>query len=397
MTIGLVKGNSIVSIMEETTEGTFEVAGSVNAYIQPLEDGLSISPSRELVERNILDASIGKATPRMGMKSVEVSIPVEMRASGTEGGDVDFSVLLEGALGAKRSITTNNTTKTGNSSTVLQIEDADIGEFSVGDIVLVKESGEHEARPISAKSTGAGTATITFPFALTGGAPANGVVVSKSQMFYTANSGHPAISVAAYWGNEVRECAVGCKVTSMALENWTPGQLASWTFGLEGMSYDHDDGAAPHTPSYDSGLPPIVLSACVWRDGVKITLNNFSMSLQNTLGFLTSTCSANGKVSSSVVQREITGSINPYKDDTSVDYYDDWTAGTEFSLFATAYTPSSTTGEITMGSVVAIWLPQCIATEFKVGDVDGILTDEIGFRATRGSAGTSEELYIGLI
>jgi hypothetical protein len=167
--------------------------------------------------------------------------------------------------------------------------------------------------------------------------------------------------------------------------------------GLEGLNFTEINGAAPHTPAYDTGTPPLILSACVYRAGVDTRVNQFSVQLKNELGFVTSTCSANGATAIRVKSREITGALNPYKDDTAVTNFDDWVAGTEFSLFASAYNPSSTTGQITMGSAIGIWLPQCVTTDYKVAEVDGILTDEMSFRATRGSVGTSEEMYVGLI
>jgi hypothetical protein len=399
MTIGIIKGNTIVGLEEESTEGTYVAPSATTSYIRPVEDGLEFTPSREIIERGLLNASPGKETPRMGEKSVAVSMSVECRGSGTEGADVDHGSLIKCALGATRTISTTTTSKNAShTSTVIGIEDADISKFNVGDIVLVKESGSHEVRPISAKSTGTGTATITFPFALDGGAPANSVVISKSKIWYTASSGHVSLSATAFWGNEIEERAIGLKVSQMALEGFEVGQVPKLNFSMQGLSYYHGNAAAAHTPAYDSGMPPIILGACVWRAGTKIQVPSFNFSLSNPLSKLRATCNADGTVSQRVGQgREITGTITPYKDDTTFGYYTDWNAGTEFSLFAYAYTPSSTTGEIEMGSVVAFWLPQCIATSFKVSDVDGILVDELGFKATRGTAGDQEELYMAVI
>lgn len=398
MTIGLIKGNTIFSLMEESTEGTYVAPSATTSYARPLEDGLEMTPSREVIDRGLLNASPGKETPRMGEKSVGVSVGFECRGSGTEGADVDHGIAIESALGATRTISTTTTSKNAShSSTVIGIEDADISKFNVGDIVVVKNSGEYEARPISAKSTGTGTATITFPFALDGGAPANSVVISKSKMWYTAASGHKSMSGTTFWGNEIEERAIGLKVSQMALEGFEAGQIPKLNFTMQGMSYYHGNGAAGHTPAYDTGYPPVILGACVWRAGTKISVPSFSFSLANTISALKATCGENGKINQRVSGREITGTISPYKDDTTFGYYTDWNAGTEFSLFAYAYTPSSTAGEIEMGSVVAFWMPQCIATSFKVSEVDGILVDELNFRATRGSAGDSEELYMAVI
>ena len=398
MTIGLIKGNTVLGMEEESTEGTYVAPSATTSYVRPLEDGLEFTPGRELVERQLLNASPGHETPRMGEKSAAASLAVECRGSGTEGADVDHGSLIKCALGAVRSISTNTTARNAScTSTVIPIEDADISKFNVGDMVLVKQSGAHELRPISAKSTGTGTATITFPFALDNGAPSNSVVISKARTWYTANSGHPSLSLACFWGNEIEERAMGMKVSQMALEGFEVGQVPKLNFSLEGMSYYHGNGAAAHTPSYDSGLPPIVLGACVWRAGTKISVPSFGFQLQNTLGPLRTTCSTDGKTGLRVTDRQITGTITPYKDDTTFGYYTDWNAGTEFSLFAYAYIPSSTSGEITMGSVVGFWLPQCIATSFKVSEIDGVLVDELQFKATRGGDGTSEEMYIGVV
>jgi hypothetical protein len=121
-------------------------------------------------------------------------------------------------------------------------------------------------------------------------------------------------------------------------------------------------------------------------------LPSFGLTVNNTLSKATSTCSSNGVTKLRVSSREVTGSINPYMDDTSVTRFDDWVAGTTFSLFAYAYNPTSTTGEIE--DAIAIYMPNCVATEFKVSDQDGLLVEEIGYRATRGTAGTTDEIYM---
>jgi len=398
MAIGMIKNLTVVGLMEESTEGTYLAPASATDYIQPQSDGFEVAGARELLDRDILDASIGMASPILGIKSVTSALPVELRASGTEGAATDFDLLVKGALGATRAITTTTTTKaSGNTGSVLQIEDADISKFAVGDIIAVKESGAHHVGAITAVATGVGVATITITPAKPSGVFSNSVVISKSKMYYTANSGHPPLSVSIYQGNTIRQSAVGCKVSSMSIENFSTGQLASMNFALEGLTFDQVDGAAPHTPTFDSGLPPVILSACVYKDGTSIDINEFGISVANTLSFITATCNANGRASSRVTKREITGSINPYKDDTSVANHTAFIAGTTFSLLVRAYIPSSTAGEMTMGSIVGIYLPNCFTTELATGDQDGILTDQISFKATRGTTGATEEMYMGFI
>lgn len=398
MATGITKNTSVIGVEIESTEGTYVAPQAATSYIQPLADGFEMTPAREKIDRTILTNSIGKATPRLGIRSVQASLPCEFRASGTEGADVDFSALLKGALGATRSIASTTTTKSaGNTGSVLQIQDADISKFNMGDIVVIKESGGHHVCAITTVDATAGAANVSITPSKASGSFSNSVVISKSTMFYTANASHPALSLSYYWANEIRQAAYGCKVTSMAIDNFSTGQVAHLNFGLEGLGYSESDGAAPHTPSYDSGIPPIILGATVYRNGTAIDINQFSLSLANTLSFLTATANANGRSASRVTARQITGSINPYKDDTTTTYHDAFDAGTEFALFIKAFNPSAVAGEVTLGSVVGIYLPKCIATEDKVADLNGILTEAISFQAVRGSNGASEEMYMGFI
>lgn len=400
MATGIIKNNSVIGVEEEVTEGVYVPPSAATSYIQPLSDGFTLNPAAETIDRNVLNASPGMPTPRLGIRSVTAALPVEFRGSGVEGGQPDFHSLLLGALGASRVIASQSTTKVaGNTSTNLEIEDADIGKYSVGDLVVVLEAGAYEMRPISAVDPTGGAANITLAFPLTNGAPSASVVVAMAQTYLTANDGHPALSLSYYWANEIRETAIGTKVNSMSLDNFTTGQVASFNFGLEGLGFDRIDGAAPHTPVFDSELPPVVLNACMWRNGILIPVNTFSLSLTNTLGFLTDMCSSNGRVLSRVTSREITGSINPHMDDTDVSRFDDFEAGDEFSLFVYAYNPKdpAVAGEFDLGSSVGVWLPNCFTTEIPVGDLDGVLVDDISFKATRGASGDEEEIYIGMV
>jgi hypothetical protein len=398
MATGVVKKNSVIAVEVESTEGTYAVPSAATSYIQPLSGGFGMSPNRELLDRDIITASVGRATPKLGMKGISGTLGVEFRASGTEGGDVDFGPMIKSALGTTRAISTNTTTKSsGNSGTVLAIEDADISKFTVGDIIVVKQTNAYHISPITSIVTTLGSATITLLVPKPTGVFSNSVVVSKVTMYLTATTGHPALSVSYYWGNEIRQAAIGSKVKTLALENFQTGKLANLNFQFEGLTYTEIDGAAPHTPSYDSGTPPVILGACVYKDGVEMQLNSVSLNVENTLSPITDTCSSNGKTSQRVTKRTLTGSINPYMDDTTVAFNTLFDAGTEFSLFLKAYIPSSTSGEYTLGSVIGIYLPKCIVTEYKKGDLEGILIDEVSFAAVRGAAGTTEEMYLGFI
>jgi hypothetical protein len=391
-----VKKNTAIGIMIESSEGVYEAPDSAAKFVQTLADGTELNPSKELLERNISNASIGKTSPRIGQSQVAGSLPVEFRAFSTEGTAPEYDGLIKAALGNKRTIATTTTTKaSGNTATVLQIEDADISKFNVGDIVMTKASGAYHVSPIASKTSGAGTASITLLVAHPSGDHPDSVVVSKSTTYIVADSGHPTLSISKYVEDAVREYATGCRVASMAIEGFSTGQLPSLNFGFEGLDYAREVSAIPFTPSYDSALPPIILSAGMYMNGTSLEVNELTVELENTIAYRTAIQEANGRSGSRITERSISGSIDPYKPDDSVANYTKYAANTAFSLFAYAMVPTATPGQF--GNVVAVYMPNCIITELTEADQDGLLKDSITFSANRGADGTTPEIYIAVI
>lgn len=392
-----VKNNTTWAVETESTEGTYIAPVSADSFVQTLVDGSEMTPAKELLERNVFNGSIGKSTPRSGIKSVSGSLPVEYRSSSVAGAAPEYDKLLLSAMGQKRSMSSTLTTDTGHTTTVINIQDADIGDINVGDIVTVKQTGAYHTSPVIAVDDTLGAANITLLVPMAS-APSDGVVIEKFTTYITADSGHPSLSVSKYIESAVTEKASGCKVTSMSLDTFETGQISSLNFGFEGMGFDRTITPAPFSPSYDDSLPPIILEACVWQNGVKLPVNSLSLSLENTLGFATSTCSSNGRISSRVTERNITGSMNPYKHDDNIDQFNFFKANEEFSVFAFARIPSldvnaNPTGEYSQ--VVAIYMPKCFISELTEADQDGLLQEELSFVASRGTDGQTEELYMG--
>lgn len=391
-----VKDNTVYAVEVESTEGTYVAPTSATtSYVQVLADGAEISPAKELLERNIFNGSIGKSLPRTGQRSVTGAMPVEMRAADTEGAAPEADALFRGAMGLRRQVTTTTADNTdavsAHTTSRIYLLDADGSKYNVGDIVTISVAGDFHTSPIIATSSTAGDSYIDL-LVPAANAFANGNVIKAVTTYVTADSGHPSLSVSKYIEASVLEQATGCRITNMSLDNFSTGQLASFNFGFEGLDFDRSLTAQPHTPTYDSTLPPIILSACIYQDGTQITVNEFNFSLENTLGFATSTCSSNGRTSGRITQRSISGSFNPYKTDNSIADFTKFKNNTEFSLFGSAYIPSGTAGEY--GNVVAFYLPKCISTELSESDQDGLLQETVSFIASRGADASSEELYL---
>lgn len=393
-----VKDNTSYAVTIESTEGTYEAPSSALDYVQVLKDGSEMTRSQELLQREVFTGSIGKTQSRLGTRSVSGAMPVEFRTGDTEGSAPEADRLYTSALGAKKTRAAV-TTKTGNTATRLEIEDADIGGFSKYDIVLVKEAGSYEMSWVFSVDTTPAAAGVVLGQGLSF-TPSDNVEVAAVTQYSTANSGHPSLSISKYIEDAKLEQATGCKVTSMSLENFTTGQIPSVNFGFEGLSFDSSLTANPFTPNYDDALPPIALRACLSQEGVEINVNDFSVSLENTLGFVTATCSENGRISSRVTERSITGSFNPYKDDSTLTQFENFKCNTPYTLFVYAFNPTldancDFTGEFT--NAVAMLLTNCITTELGESDSDGLLVEDITFEATRGPAGTDEEMKIAFM
>lgn len=390
-----IKDNTVYAVEVEVTEGTYVAPSSDTSYVQVLADGAEMTPAKELLERNIFNGSIGKSTPRTGLRTVTGSLPVEFRASETEGAAPEYDALMRSGMGSRRQVTSTTADDTDSgtphTSSRIYLADADASKYNVGDIVTVKVAGDYHSSPVSAVSNVAGDVYIDLLVAA-GSAFSDGDEVAPVTTYTVADSGHPSLSISKYIEAAVLEQATGARVNSISLENFSTGQLASMNFGFEGLDFDRSITAQPHTPNFDDALPPIILQACVFQDGVQIDVNDVSVSIENSLGFATSTCSENGRISGRATERSVSGSFNPYKQDNSISDFTKFKSNTEFSLYVSAFVPSSTTGEYSQ--VCSIYMPKCIITELAEADQDGLLQEEVTFVAARGADAASDEIYI---
>jgi hypothetical protein len=220
-------------------------------------------------------------------------------------------------------------------------------------------------------------------------------IISKSTTYIVADSGHPSLSISKYIEGTILEQAVGCKVSSVALETFSTGQLPAFKFVLDGLNFDRSETAIPHVPTYDTALPPIVLDGRAYMDGATFELNDLTFQLQNTLAFETSINAPNGRVASRATARTISGTINPYKQSDNIDNFTRYQLNTPFSLFAYAKVPTGVTGEF--HQVVAVYMPNCVITQLAEADQNGLLQETITYSANRGSTGSIPEIYIALI
>lgn len=402
MATNIIKRDSVFAVNVEVTDGTYVgPASATDGYFLPQEGGENeiMKHNINLLERGVVSSTLTDAKPIQGMKDAAGTITVELRGSGTEGVAPAHGVIFESLFGSKHLISANKTSKNaGNTQFVLQIQDADIAAFVVNDIVVVKQTGEHSFQVVTAVDSTGGAANITVFPGRAAGSFANSVVISKSTTYKPADSGHPSYSVSQWDANTIFRKVAGARSKSFSISDFVTGKLATIKVGYEASSFDEVDGTAPHTPTYDSALPPAILGCTMLYNSTVTPVNEVDVALEQPIAWLQSVTNANGRISGRATgTRKVTGKIAPYKDDTSVAFFTAWKNGTNFSILFGAFTPSAVSGEFTMGSCFAMYLPQVIIVEKPVDDFEGILRDVLNFKAHGGTNGLTPEVAMAFI
>lgn len=379
----ITKKKTVVYVVPETVEGTYAPPVTGADAVQSLADGLEMSPSKELIDRNIARGGIGKVAGRPGQESVSAAIPVEFKAGSTSGAAPEYGDLLKAAMGAVRSVASPVTASTldGATGTASRIPFANIdkNKYKVNDMVKVRHSSvDYIVRVVSVVNID-GTVSATVEPALGTGTFGAGDVVSAVTTYYTADTGHTTVSVTKELESNLLEIGVGCRVKSVSLNNFSTGQIADLGFSLEGLSFTKQLGGTALTPTFDTSEPPLILGAKVLLDGVEIEVNEVTFSLENTVAFKTATGAPKGKISSRITERSISGSFNPYKQDNNIDMFNRFNSIQKFGLMLSAHNPSGVTGQVK--EVIAIYLPLNLITELGESDQDGLVQENVSFQA----------------
>lgn len=394
-----VKRNTVTFVTAEVSAGTYVAPSAGTQAIQTLEDGTELAMNREFVDRSVSNGTIGRSAGRAGMKSVSGSIPCELKAADVVGTAPETDLLLKSALGDVRNqaeLTLSDADGGTHSTTVACLADADANKVKFGDTIVIRRSGatDHIA-VVTAVSNDAGDTNVTFAPARSG-AVQDGDTIRAFRTYICANSGHPSLSITKEIEGAVLEKGVGCKVTSMSIGNFTTGALPDITFGFEGLTFDRTIAASGQTADYQASTPPLILGAKVFVDGAELAVNEVSISLENTLGFKTSTASLNGRISSRTTDRIVSGSFNPYKADDDIAMYTKFVNNTAFDLFLYAYNPDPADSDQVV-EVVGIYLPNCIVKSLGEANQDGLLQETIEFEANRGDDASTDEIFITVI
>jgi hypothetical protein len=396
----IIMSDDVHFLLEEAAEGTAEIPGSAtDGYLQVLEPGIDIKAQIEQVERSIITSGLAPAKARNGIEFPVVSVPVELKGSGTEGTAPVIGVLFESLLGSARSISSNITTKSsGNTQTSLKIEDADIATFASGDIFIVKQANEHTFQRVTAITGGAGTWGLTVTPGRASGSFSNSVVLSKAKMYLPADSGHKTFTVGRYFGGEVFRNAIGCRAKSMEFSDFMTGKIPTIKVDGEGMTFTETNTEPGYTPTYETTLPPIVLNCKVYLNGTAIDVEKVTLKIDQPQTFLPSTASATGRIRGRASgKRIITGQIEPYATATSIAAFTALDTETDNTLMITLTPGSGTTGEFSLGNCFCIYIPAFKVVDAPFDQLEGVHREVYNFVAHGGQYGTDQQVACAFV
>ena len=374
MGIGVNKSLDKLALVAEAKEGEAAKAAAAH-YVESVAEGLSFNLEREEIERNLLNDSAEIEASRVGTSTVSGEATFECRANSAAGeAPVDLDLSLRSLLGGKRSAASASLAA-GSTETVLKFTNH---AFKVGDSVLVKAAGKFDIRPV----IGVTSTEVTLAFALQT-APAANVVVEAVTTYFPDSKSSMTLTAEHYPGNEIKNVIAGLRAVNGSLSDWSTGNIPKMAFSFNGLSMDLSEGSSNLAPAENTSLPPVILSSCAWLNGVQLEYNDFALTVENTIADLPSACSKNGKIGTRITQQLITGSINPYMEDDDVDRFNLFDTNKDISLFVYAFNPTDTAGEF--NQAIAVWVPQARITALPKSDLNGIYTDDVQFKAHRGS------------
>jgi len=377
MAIGLITDEGSVFVEVESTEGVYVEEQAGGSAIEVLSDGLEFTPTKELLERNNRTSTVEKVAGRVGQKSMAGTVPVEFKAAENSGQPPETAPLWQALLGGVRSVV-GRVSGTTHTTTRINLAAGEGAQYTVGDIVRIREYDLDSNNPdhVSFVSgTDDDWVDLGIPYHQNF---SDGVEVSDSTIFFHQGDA-PTLSITNYIGGEIREKAIGMRPVSCEISNFSTGQLSQASFSLEGLDFDREDGSPIFAPAYDNSLPPVTLCAKVFRDDVEYVLNSVTINMANTLGFLTSTASCSGKISSRITEFVTTFTLNPYMDDSQLTEFDAFVQNAPYGVFGSAHNQGGNENQHLNN--VAFYMPNCRTNELTTGDEDGIVTDAISGQA----------------
>lgn len=230
--MSISRRKTVLALVKEITEGVPVKPTSASEYTA-LQDGFLMNSSFNVLSNAELKASIGKGKDELGSESPEGSLSHYIKASGVEGQDVDYKLLLESAFGKKTIHGVEVDTVVASTSSLVKVGAGEGVDFPRGRAFLAKDpvNGFQIRNVLSVTGD-----DLTLAQKLIA-APAAGVLLGKAVTYEVADEGHPTMTVWQYLGNGgAIEMMAGARVTEMSIQA-TAGEYINGSFSFGGVSY----------------------------------------------------------------------------------------------------------------------------------------------------------------
>jgi hypothetical protein len=227
--------NSVLAIKKETTEGTPAKPSAASDYVA-LQDDFAMEGGFNLLENAELKASIGTAKAIIGAEAPTASLSHYLRASGVEGQEPNYGLLLEASLGAKSVAAAEYDTVAGSTVSALKVGAGEGAQFQRGQAVLIKDAvNGYRIRALD----GVAGDDLALSFQTPVATPA-GTNLGKCVLYKPANDSHPTLTLWHYLGQGgALQAMAGSRVTSASFDI-SAGELINASYSLEGVGYFFD-------------------------------------------------------------------------------------------------------------------------------------------------------------
>lgn len=228
--MSIVKRNTVVAVMVETTEGTPVPPGAATDYV-PVRGDFDLQPVFETIENEELKAGIGPTKPVQGFENPTSSIPLYLKPSGATATAPDAGKILKSAFGNEEIAAAEYNTVASSTVDEVKVDTGEGASYRRGEALLVQHpANDWEIRPI--KDIIGDDVTPLFNLNTV---PDTGVDLGRAVTYYPAQSGHDALSIWQYLGNGgSTQMITGARPTSLGI-NFTAGQPITMDFGLAGL------------------------------------------------------------------------------------------------------------------------------------------------------------------
>lgn len=236
--------SSVFAFIKEDTEGVLKDPTAASFTV--CREGSGLTGAVNTTESDELRNSIAASKAFVTSQAPTGTVNHYFKHSGVEGQAPDYGVLLESALGAVTSNSTEYSTVAGSTagdSTTranVAVADGEGANFAPGQAMLVKDGANgYAVRNIFSIDESGDPDLLASSFNF-GTAPGTGIGLGKAQFYYPQNTGQPTFSAHMYQAasdlSGIHQAEAGCRTSSISIE-FNAQDLAASNFEIGGISY----------------------------------------------------------------------------------------------------------------------------------------------------------------